>query len=169
MDFVHLPVPGEMGRLHDGSRWPVLEPGDGQEGAMMVAAAEMLCGSLGRCGWRLRAGPIWAQPGPGWPRSMLALAGCFAPDLGQEVAAPASAGAAWRPDPAEEEDAGAAAPGVRAFLSLLRCERVWREATRREVLRCSLPQWWWWWVAACCRVCSATASLADRRRRLWVW
>jgi hypothetical protein len=98
--------------------------------------------------------------------------GCFAPDLGQGVAAPASGseGAAWRSDPAEEEDAGAAAPGVRAFSSLLRRERVWRESTRREVLRCGLPQWWWWWwwVAACCRVCSATASLADRRRRLWV-
>jgi hypothetical protein len=65
--------------------------------------------------------------------------------------------------PAEEEDAGAAAPGVGAFSSLLRRERVWREATRREVLRCALPQWWWWWVAACCRVCSTTASLADRR------
>jgi hypothetical protein len=35
---------------------------------------------------------------------------------------------------------------------------------RREVLRCGLPQWWWWWVAACCRICSATASFADRRR-----
>jgi hypothetical protein len=98
------------------------------------------------------------------------MLGCFAPDLGQEVAAPASGceGAAWRLDPAEEEDVGAAALGVRAFSSLLRCERVWREATRREVLRCGLPQWWWWWVVACCRVCSATTSLADRRRRIWV-
>jgi hypothetical protein len=84
--------------------------------------------------------------------------GCFAPNLGQEVVAPASGckGAAWRPDPAEEEDVGAAAPGVRAFSSQLRHERVWREATRREVLRCGLLQWWWWWVAACCRVFSAT-------------
>jgi hypothetical protein len=70
--------------------------------------------------------------------------------------------------PAEEEDAGAAAPGVQAFSSQQRRERVWPEATRREVLRCALLQWWWWWVAACCRVCSITASLADRRRRLWV-
>jgi hypothetical protein len=41
--------------------------------------------------------------------------------------------------PAEGEDAGAAAPGARAFSSLLRRERVWREATRREVMRCGLP------------------------------
>jgi hypothetical protein len=44
---------------------------------------------------------------------------------------------------AEEEDVGAVAPGVRAFSSLLR-ERIWRAATRHEVLWCSPPQWWWW-------------------------
>jgi hypothetical protein len=70
-------------RLRIGSQQPVLELGDGQEGATMEAAAEMLCGSLGRCGWRLRAGSIWARPRPGGPRSLLALASCFAPDLGQ--------------------------------------------------------------------------------------
>jgi hypothetical protein len=61
---------------------------------------------------------------------------------GQLVGAAPPACGCWRPVcfsgddvPAEEEDAGAAAPGVRAFSSLLRRERVWREATRREVLR----------------------------------
>jgi hypothetical protein len=64
------------------------------------AATELLCGGGGRCGWRPRAGPIWARPGPSGPQSMLALVSCLALDPGKEVAAPASGsvGAEWRPD-----------------------------------------------------------------------
>jgi hypothetical protein len=141
------PVQGQL-RVDDGAPggafpWPVVPlPPAGGRG--------LPCGARGMS-WR-RARTCQMLGGRRWsdlvlrPPSPGLVLRCFAPDLGQEVAVPASGseGAAWRPDPAEEEDVGAVAPGVRAFSSLLRRERVWREATRHEVLRCGLPQWWWW-------------------------
>jgi hypothetical protein len=53
----------------------------------------------GSAGGGYGAGSIWAQPRLGGPRSMRALVGCLAPDLGQEdvVHATSWEGAACRP------------------------------------------------------------------------